>query len=173
MGIISILLTMEEFFAQYHIHMGRKLLTSSSTVGKYHQAVCVQSDRHRISWLCGCEAVRQSFRRSPGQWARRHCVALGISHHSVRIVHTALDFKPHKMVLVQELSVHDMAVAQHLIGILSDDVISLWQMKHTSTYLAVSIDRIFAIGQRNIHSSSINGLFTVHVSAVKWQSSEL
>jgi hypothetical protein len=46
------------------------------------------------------------------------------------------------------------AVAERLIGILSDDL-----MKHTSTYLAVLTNRIFAVGQRKIHGGSINGLF--------------
>jgi hypothetical protein len=36
-------------------------------------------------------------------------------------------------------------------------------MKHTSTYLALLTNRIFTTGQRKIHNSSINGLFTVHV----------
>jgi hypothetical protein len=32
-------------------------------------------------------------------------------------------------------------------------------MKHTSTYLAVSANRIFTIRHRKIHSTSINSLF--------------
>jgi hypothetical protein len=41
--------------------------------------------------------------------------------------------------------------------------LSLWQMKHNSTYLAVSTDRIFDTGQREIHCNSFNSLLTVHV----------
>jgi hypothetical protein len=44
-------------------------------------------------------------------------------------------------------------------------------MMHTSTYVAVSTNRIFAIGHGKTHSSSINGLFTVYVwlFGVEWQ----
>jgi hypothetical protein len=46
--------------------------------------------------------------------------------------------------------------------------LSLRQIKHTSTYLAVSTNRIFTTGQRKIHSSSVNGL-PLHSSHVTLQ----
>jgi hypothetical protein len=60
----------------------------------------------------------------------KYSVALGISDCSARrILHKDLNFQPYKMVVVQELSDHDMAnrrtVTEHLIRILSDDVIIL------------------------------------------------
>jgi hypothetical protein len=73
------------------------------------------------------------------------------------------------MVVVQELSDRDMAnrstVADRLNGNLSDDVINL---------MTDETHRIFTVGQRKIHSSSINGLFIVHVwvFGVEWQTSE-
>jgi hypothetical protein len=49
--------------------------------------------------------------------------------------------------------------------------LSLWQMMHTCTYLAVSTNRTFTAGQSKTHSSSINSLFTLHVwlFGVEWQ----
>jgi hypothetical protein len=62
------------------------------------------------------------------------------------------------MAVVKKLSDRDMAnrstVADRLIGNLSDDIINL---------TTDEAHRIFAVGQRKIHSSCINGLFTVHV----------
>jgi hypothetical protein len=57
---------------------------------------------------------------------------------------------------------------------MSDDVIIHMTEEHVSIYLAGSTNRIFDSGLRKIHSSSINGLFTVHVSlfCVKWETSE-
>jgi hypothetical protein len=114
------------------------------------------------------EAVRQSFIRSHRCSARRQSVAVGISDHSMRrILHKNLNFHLYKIVVVQNLSDHDMAthsmVAECLIGILSNDVIILMTDEahfHSSGYVK---NRIFAIGQKKIHSSSINDLFTVHM----------
>jgi hypothetical protein len=67
---------------------------------------------------------------SPRHSDRRHSVALGISNCSVRrILHKDLNFHLYKMVMVQELSNHDMAnhstVVEHMVRILFDDVIIL------------------------------------------------
>jgi hypothetical protein len=124
------------------------------------------------------EAARKSFIRSLRHSARRYSVALGISVNSLRrILHKDLNFHLCKMVMVQELSNHDMAncstAAEHLI-VRPMMSLSLWQKKWTSTYLAETTNRIFAIGQRKIHSSSINGLFTVDMRlfGVEWQTLE-
>jgi hypothetical protein len=70
------------------------------------------------------------------------------------------------MVVVQELSDHDTenssTVAEHLIGILSDDVIIL-MTDEAHFHLSGCINKQNDIRQRKIHSSSINSLFTVHV----------
>jgi hypothetical protein len=62
------------------------------------------------------------------------------------------------VVVVQELSDRDMAilsmVAELLIRNLYDNVIIL---------MTDEAHRIFTIGQKKIHSSSISGLFTVHM----------
>jgi hypothetical protein len=120
--------------------------------------VCAQCDRLRTLRLRG-----KSFYKESRRSARRHSVALGISDRSVRrILHLDLNSNPYKMVTLQELSDRDMAnrstVAERVIGILFS-----WQTKHTSTYLAVSTKKMFAIGQSKIHRTSIKGLFTVHV----------
>jgi hypothetical protein len=95
------------------------------------------------------------------------------------MLHKDLNFQPFKMmVLVQELSDRAMAnrstVAERLIGILSDDVIFLMADEAQFHISGCVKNRIFAIGRRKIHSSSISGLFTVHVllSAVEWPTSE-
>jgi hypothetical protein len=85
----------------------------------------------------------------------------------MKILHKDLNFHPYKMAVVQQINDRDMAnrsaIAERLIGNLSDDVIIL-KMDEAQFHLsAVSTDRILAIGQREIHSSSINALFTVHV----------
>jgi hypothetical protein len=71
------------------------------------------------------------------------------------------------MVVMQELSDHDMAnrsmVVEHLTRILLDDAIILMTDEAHFTYLAVSTNRISTIGERKIHSSSLSGLFMVHV----------
>jgi hypothetical protein len=76
------------------------------------------------------EVVRQSFIESPRHSARRHSVALEISNHSMkRILHKDLNSHPYKMVVVQELSDHDMTncstVAEHFSRRLSNNVINL------------------------------------------------
>jgi hypothetical protein len=74
------------------------------------------------------EAVRQSFIRSPRRSARRYSVALGISDRSVmRILHRNLISVRTKW-WCKGLSDHDMGnisiIAESLIGILSDDVLT-------------------------------------------------
>jgi hypothetical protein len=100
--------------------------------------------------------------------ARRYSVASAISYRNVRrISQKDLNLHSHKMAMVQELSDRDMAnrsrVVERLIGILPDDVIILTIDEAHFTSLAAATNRIFAVGQRQIHSSSINDLFTVHV----------
>jgi hypothetical protein len=81
------------------------------------------------------EAVRQYFIRSTRHSARKHSVAVGVSDCSMmKILHKDLNLHSYKMVVVQELSKHDMVnrstVAEHLIRILSDDVIILTDEAH-------------------------------------------
>jgi hypothetical protein len=81
------------------------------------------------------EAARQYFIRSPRLSARRHSVALALSDRSMRrILHKDLNFHLYKMVVAQELRNRDMvnnsAVDEHLIGILSNDVIILTDEAH-------------------------------------------
>jgi hypothetical protein len=70
------------------------------------------------------------------------------------------------MVVVQELSDHDLVnrntVAERLIGSLSDDAIIL-MTDEGYFHGSGNFNRAFAIGQRRIHSSFINGHFTVYV----------
>jgi hypothetical protein len=66
-------------------------------------------------------------------------------------------------------------VVEHLIKFCPTTSVSLWQMKDTSTYLAVSTNRTFASGQMKIHSSSIISLVIVHMTylfGVELQTSE-
>jgi hypothetical protein len=98
---------------------------------------------HTVQLPQNIEAVRQSFIKSHRHSARRHSVALGISDCSVRrILHKDLNFHLYKMVVVQELSDHDMSnhstVPECLIRILSDYVIVLMTGKahfHLSGYV--------------------------------------
>jgi hypothetical protein len=115
------------------------------------------------------EAVRQSFIRVHRHSARRHSVALGISDRSVRkILHKDLNFHPYKMMVVHELSDRDIAnrstVVELLIGNLSDDVIIL---------MTYEVHRIFAIGERKIHRSFVNGLFTCTCGRLAWSGKTL
>jgi hypothetical protein len=80
--------------------------------------------------LQNIEAVRQSFVWSPRCSTRRYSVALGTSDRSSsRILQKNLNFHPYKITVVQELSDRDVEnlskVAEHLIGILSDILLSL------------------------------------------------
>jgi hypothetical protein len=71
------------------------------------------------------------------------------------------------MVDVKELSYRDMVnrsrVAKRLITVLSNMTLSLREIKHTSTCLALSTNSIFAVGQRKVPSSSMNCLVAAYV----------
>jgi hypothetical protein len=142
-------------------------MSASALQKKPPGSVCTVRLPHNI------ESVRQSFIRSPRRSAMRESVALRISDHSARrILPKALNFHQYKIVVVQELSDCDMAncstVVESLIRILSNDVIILMTDAHF--HLCVYV----AIRQRKRQSSSINGLFAVHVwqFGVDWQTSE-
>jgi hypothetical protein len=140
-------------------------MSASALKKRNHHAVCIQCDRHSKLRL------RQSFIRSTRRSAGRHSVTLAISDGSMRrILHKDLNFHPYKIVVMQELSDYDVVncsiAAKRLIGILSDVIIRTSQMKHTSTNMTVSTNRIFTTGQRKIHSSPINGSLAVHIRLV-------
>jgi hypothetical protein len=76
------------------------------------------------------EKVRVAIVRSPRHSARRHSTSIGQSDRSMRrILHKDLNFRPYRIVTVQELNVHDIAncriSSKQLLEKVNDDAVSV------------------------------------------------